>query len=211
MLLWQQHSKSIAAQISLCRIREKNLLKNSLHFLSVVVIVLLLLNLTACGFKLRGQNVLPPSMHFIGIQSATPYGDFESAFKRSLVELGASVARTDSAPVTIHILNKLFFHDVPTIGGSNQARVYNYYYQVTFELRTFQNQVILPVQTVSTSQMLVVNAGTALEANNQLEIIEHEMQLEIIHMIINILNSPELVCPHPCPAPQVRNNQCPPM
>lgn len=162
--------------------------------LKLLLISILSLMLSSCGFHLRGQHVLPPELHCIRLQSLTPYGDFESILRRYLSQLGLIVTRTSCAPITIHILSTNLFHDVPTIGGSNQARVYVYYYQVYFQILDSNQQVLICPKTIVTSGTLIVNAGTALEATNQLEVLRQELQVEATHMIINVLNSPQVSC-----------------
>jgi LPS-assembly lipoprotein len=151
--------------------------------------LILLLILNACGFHPRNQNVLPPHLHCLKIDSNTPYGDFESTLRRSLVKIGVSVRRCGQAPVSVHIIDTLTYQDVPTIGGSNQTRVYVYYYQVTFELLDASGHILLSPRTVKTSETLIINAGTALESTAQLEVLKLQMQKEAAHMIINILNT----------------------
>lgn len=155
-----------------------------------LTIFLLIFALSGCGFHLRGQNVLTPRFHNVAITSATPYDDFESTLRGSLTRLGVNVTRTCPAPTTIHILVAALINDVPTIGGSNQSRIYVYYYSVTFEVLDEQHHQIIPPQTVTASRTIIINAGSALESTGQLGISIHDMQVEASHMIINMLNAP---------------------
>jgi LPS-assembly lipoprotein len=159
-----------------------------------ILLLLLPLFLAGCGFHLRGQNLLPVNFYAIKIESATPFADFESVLRRKLASLGVRVTRCSTAPVILQVTKIQLYNDVPTIGGSNQARVYVYYYQVNFDVLDEQRQAILPNQCVATSKTLIINAGTALESTNQLDILKREMQVEAAHMIVNILNSPKLIC-----------------
>jgi LPS-assembly lipoprotein len=167
------------------------LIASCIHLKRVTLLffLTLLLVLNACGFHPRNQHVLPPSLRCLKIDSNTPYGDFESTLRRSLMKIGVEVKRCGQAPISVHIISTLTYQDVPTIGGSNQARVYVYYYQVTFELLDASHHVLLPPQTVKTSETLIINAGTALESTTQLDVLKLEMQKEAAHMIINILNT----------------------
>lgn len=157
-----------------------------------VIALSITLMLSACGFHLRGQQVLAPHLHCLKLESATPYGDFESILRRTLTRLGVQVTRTNEAPIILHIINASLYQDVPTIGGSNQARVYVYYYQVNFEILDSCRHPLLAAKSVTASETLIVNAGTALESTNQLEVIKLQMYEEASHMMLNILNSPQL-------------------
>lgn len=159
--------------------------KSLLFFLTVLI-------LSGCGFHLRGQNIIPPKLHILKLQSGQVYGDFESTLRNILTQLGVNVVRSGCAPATLHIINISLFQDVPTIGGSNQARVYVYYYRVNFEVFDDAHHLLVPHQCVTTSKSLIINAGTALESTNQRAIMIHDMEVETAHMIINFLNAPNL-------------------
>jgi outer membrane lipopolysaccharide assembly protein LptE/RlpB len=154
-----------------------------------VTALFLVILLCACGFHPRMQNVLPRQFCAIYLESVTPYGDFESVLRRSLAAIGVQVMRCPQAEITLHIISLSIYHDPPTIGGSSQARVYNFYYQVTFAVRDRRNNVILAPQTVTSNATLIMNPGEALESTNQLKVLKYEMQREASHMIINHLNS----------------------
>lgn len=173
-------------------------MKASKKWLALTFIFLMTLGISSCGFHLRGQNVLPPGLRCIQLLSGTPYADFESTLRRSLIRLGIRVTRTESAPVILNIINTSLTQDVPTIGGSNQARVLVFYYQVNFQILDSCHNVLIPPKCITTSETLIVNAGTALESTNQLDILIQQMQIETSHMIINILNSPQVRCVLKC-------------
>lgn len=162
------------------------------RFVGLITALFFILSSTGCGFHLRGQNVLPPRLHYLALVSGTPYGDFETTLRNSLTRIGINVTRCNQAPVTLHILGAGPYCDVPTIGGSNQARIYVYYYAVTFEVFDEQHCQIIPPQTVTATRSIIVNAGTALESTGQLSISIHDMQVETSHMIINMLNAPAM-------------------
>jgi outer membrane lipopolysaccharide assembly protein LptE/RlpB len=145
--------------------------------------------LTGCYFHPRAQHNLCSKFGHIYLESPTPYADFETILRQSLQLVGVQVTRTPGcAPITLHIINTLLVSDYPTIGGSNQSRVYHYYYSVTFEVRQDQC-VLIPTHSISTGNVLIVNAGEALESTHQIDILLEEMQKETAHMIINELNS----------------------
>lgn len=159
----------------------------------VFALLLLTLPLSGCGYHIRKQNVLPPPLYTMYLVSPSIYGEFESTLRNSLQLLGVKIYNHPvPGMIHLHILDYGITYATPTIGGSNQARVLNLYFQVIFELLDGQNQILLPPQTVKTSSSLVINPGEALESTNQLTIQKYEMQKEVCRMMINILNSPRL-------------------
>jgi LPS-assembly lipoprotein len=163
-----------------------------IRFIGLITAIFFILSSAGCGFHLRGQHVLPPQLHYLQLLSGSPYGDFETTLRNSLTLIGVNVTRCNPAPVTLHIMSVALYNDVPTIGGSNQARIYVYYYAVTFEVYDDQHRQMIPPQTVTATRTIIVNAGTALESTGQLSISIHDMQVETSHMIINMLNAPAM-------------------
>lgn len=152
-----------------------------------------MLAVQGCGYHIRKQNILPTPLYTLYLESPNTYGDFESTLRYSLQLLGVKVYNHPVCGVlNFHLIDAALTYATPTIGGSNQARVYNLYYHATFELRDSQNNILLPAQTVKTSTSLVINPGETLESTNQLLVTKYEMQRETCRMIINILNSPRL-------------------
>ncbi len=149
--------------------------------------LLLVILLSACGFHLRNQHVLPASIHCIKITGA-PY-DVESALRRTLEQMNVRVIRRSggNAPYVIHIYHSALYQDVPTIGGSNQARVFVYYFEVTFGVFDGSGHALVAPQKAKTSESLIINAGTALESTAQLELLRMQLHEEIAHMIVNSL------------------------
>ena len=71
-----------------------------------IIIIIISLALTACGFHLRSQNQLPEKLHVIYLASSNPYGPFESTFSQTLRSAGVTVVdAADKAPISLNIIN----------------------------------------------------------------------------------------------------------
>src|SRR5262249_41288116 len=147
-------------------------------------------SLTACAFRLRGQNALPPALQVLYLQTEDPYGQFAIALRNTLRASGVTLVDSpDQARVTLNLSKPALQNRGMTIGGSNQTRVYNVGYSVRYVLMDAQGKPILPPQVLTTNRTLTLSPNQLLESNNQLPFLEQEMQRELINQLFYRLTS----------------------
>jgi len=146
--------------------------------------------LASCGFHLRNQNILPANLRVLYLSSPKPYGEFTSQLRDTLETFNVVIVdHPQQARVTLHIIQSWLSHTTPSIGISNQARIYTFTHHVIFDLRNAKGKVISPAQTVTSSNTLTLNANQLLDTTDQARILANELQRENITKIINRLSS----------------------
>jgi len=161
-----------------------------MKFLKYIILIYILCSLTACGFKLYSKEAIPPQLHTIYLQSNNPYGSLETSLKQTLTTQG--IHFTDSAkhvPIILNISDTNFTHDNSNTVSSSQATVYNFTYDVTFNLLDAHGKKIIKPQTVSATRTLTLNPNEVLDANPEVDTMKQEMERELIFKITNRLNS----------------------
>ena len=156
----------------------------------VLITIAVLCSLTACGFKLYSKTAIPPQLHRIYLQSAHPYESLETSLKQILTMQGINF--TDSpktAPIILNITGISFSHDDSNTVSSSQATVFNFTYNVTFNLLDSHGKAIITPQTVSATRTLTLNPNEVLDANPEVDTTKQEMERELIFKITNHLNS----------------------
>ncbi|MGB6975979.1 MAG: LPS assembly lipoprotein LptE [Gammaproteobacteria bacterium] len=158
-----------------------------------LIAVLTCLCLTACGFELRHQPPLPPSLQTLYLQSSDPYGQFESMLKQTLKLAGVTlVSNPNQAPFILNIQSKNFSTTDVSIGTSSQARVYSLTYEVTYALSNQQGKTLVGPRTVSASGSLTLNPNQLLESNGQQDQMIMQLQRQDIQQIIAQLGSKQV-------------------
>lgn len=162
--------------------------------LLILLLFSALLALTACGFKLRSHaNSLPAELQTLYLNADNPYGPFESSLKQTLRASGVTLTQSpDQAPFTLNTTKPILATSNTTTGNSNETRVYNISYSVTYSLTNQRGSVVLPPQQAITTRSLTLSANQLLESNNQLTMLTREMQREVIAKMFNHLNSQEV-------------------
>ncbi|HVV67794.1 MAG TPA: LPS assembly lipoprotein LptE [Gammaproteobacteria bacterium] len=151
---------------------------------------ILLCSLSACAFKLRNRNELPPQLHVLYLKADDPYGAFESNLRASLQSSGIMLSDTAAeAPVTLHVLKPQLTYAAGTIGTSNQTRIYAVTYKVAMILEDADGKQLLSPMLLSDTRNLVLSANQLIRSNNQLSKLEQEMYRDIISQLFNRLSS----------------------
>lgn len=159
-------------------------------YLKIVFLFGLICLLTACGFQLRSAKQLPPELTYLNIKTSKPYGNFTNLLVKNFRGSGLRVSiNQQSAAINLNILQTSLNQSTPTIGTSNQARVYGYTYIVNFNLTTAKNKILLATQTVSGSGNLILNSNQVLGGNNQLNLLKQQLQQSVVNQIYNRLSS----------------------
>ncbi|KPJ67168.1 MAG: hypothetical protein AMJ43_05810 [Coxiella sp. DG_40] len=158
--------------------------------ISYLLIICLLCSLSACGFKLYSKESLPPQLHTVYLQSDNPYGQFETDLKHSLTAMGINfVDAQTKAPITLKIINAEFSHDNLNTVSSSQATVYNFTYDVIFNLMDSRSKSIISPQTIQSNRTLTLSPNEVIDANPEVDTMKQEMQRELIFKILNCLSS----------------------
>jgi LPS-assembly lipoprotein len=110
----------------------------------------LLLLLSACGFRLRGNVVVPPQMQETYIKGAAAFSDLGIELKKALERSGAKVvAGPGVASAQLNIASEQLKRRVLSVDKDGRASEYELTYEVMFELRDNAEKVLVPMQTIS--------------------------------------------------------------
>ncbi|MDT8383262.1 MAG: hypothetical protein RRB22_02505, partial [Gammaproteobacteria bacterium] len=109
---------------------------------SALLLLLLLLSISACGFHLRGSVQLPPALSVLALLDAAPATDIAPELGRGLK--GAGVRLDASAPMQLQIRAEQYGKRVLSVDASGRAQEYGLSYTVRFSLRTADGVLWLP-------------------------------------------------------------------
>jgi len=154
----------------------------------MIILVILTLCLSGCGFTLRNAQSLPPQLQTMYYQIDNPYGDFELLLKRSLISSKITLLPNPSklAP-TIHVSAEDVPPSTTTSVSSSSARLYTLTYKVVISINDAQGKIVVPPQTISVSRNLSLQPNEMIENASQVVIIKKEMMQELIVNIFNVL------------------------
>ncbi len=161
-------------------------------FLVFILSTLILCSLTACAFKLRGQNELPQGLRVMYLATDNPYGTFELNVRKTLRSSGITLVDSpEQANVILRLGKPDLSSNQGTVGNSNQSRIYNVLYTDTFSVEDTKGKTLI-MGWLRASRNLTLSANQLIESNNQLPLLEQEMQRDLISQLFNQLTSEQL-------------------
>lgn len=98
-----------------------------------LIIGLCLLSLTACGFQLRGNYQLPPTLQHVAID-APQFSEFAEHAKQRFELAGATVVAAGDNLTRIEILNDDLSRRTLSLSASGQVAEYELIYKVSYVL-----------------------------------------------------------------------------
>jgi LPS-assembly lipoprotein len=117
----------------------------------LVLIALLILGSSGCGFKLRGLAPLPPAMERVELQGVRSYSDVGLMLRQLLEANGADVVDANGNPSTrVVIHNVRRRRDVVALGEAGKAREFQLIFEIDFSAKTGAGEPLIERRTVST-------------------------------------------------------------
>jgi len=140
-------------------------------------LIIVCLALSACGFQLRGEASLPQAMNDTWLD--TP--DDNTAFVRELSLLlranGVSISSTQQpGAAQLRILSERMRRDALTISGRARVREFVLGFEVDFELRDPDGEVLIERETLRMSRDYSFDEQEILAATREEEFLRDEMR-----------------------------------
>ena len=148
------------------------------------------LALTQCGFHLRGEQMVPPQMHLLYLESPNPYDPFIVQLRNRLKSMKVEMtSMPQQAPLILQILNVAFTQRLTSMSANTQVRTFVISYDVSFQLVNARGQVIYGPIIVASSISYSTSDTQLLGDAQQLDLKKKHMLQDIIMKIFNHINS----------------------
>jgi LPS-assembly lipoprotein len=158
-------------------------------------LLLLVLYITGCGFKLRGMTDMPPWLNNIAIVVQDANRDLGTLLKDQFQAYGVQIIPDPTkADYLLIIKNDVNQQQITSISASTTPRQYQLTYTVRYSLVKVANKSSTEVSapattsTVSVSRQLTVNNDRILGSDSEGLMTYAEMRREAVMQIINRLS-----------------------
>ncbi len=136
----------------------------------------LLMLLSACGFRLRGDVVLPPVLQDTYIDSKAPYTGVSRALRVQLERSDVNVLETrDQASAVLKIVSERSENRVLSVGSRGKATEYELYNDAVFSLSDASGKELIAPQTVRVTRDMVFDQNQLLGKLSEADSIHAEM------------------------------------
>ncbi len=145
--------------------------------------------LSACGFHLEKQQVLPSRLHSIHVE-ADHFDALTRRLESSLSAAGATVmSNGKNADITLKITQENRSQEAQTIGASQQSREYALRYTVTFILTNREGKLLAGPLMAHNQRTQVLQSSQILGATSQTDDLYNDMLNEVVKQIMDQLGS----------------------
>jgi LPS-assembly lipoprotein len=152
--------------------------------------IVLALALSACGFHLRNELVLPSDTAPVRVTSVDRYSPLADSLTQSVKRAGAQIAESDDENATVLDLLSERWGDTPnSVDQFGRALEFSLRYAVVFELRRADGTKLVPRQAVELSRDYISNPTNAIGTEGEREVLVKEMRREMAASIIRRLGA----------------------
>jgi LPS-assembly lipoprotein len=147
-------------------------------------------SLAGCGFHIRKEAQLPPSMQRVHIVIADTSSVLAKDLAKALPRSGAQVVDADGPGVAVmKFTANTFSNDVLSVGGNARANEYSLRYHVEFEVTDAAGTALLPKQTIELSREYTFDASQALGVAAENDMLTKELQRDMVDTILRRLQA----------------------
>lgn len=141
--------------------------------------------LSACGFHLRGEAVLPPTMHRVYVESSDLFSPLKTNVEAALTRSGAKVENAPGEGIAEVKLGAVSLAPVVRSVNSN-ARVseFTMLYHVELEISDSAGKTLLQKQVIEQQRVFTFDQTQAIGTGAEQDIIKKEMERDMTQAIL---------------------------
>ena len=161
-----------------------------MNFHRLLVALLLTSLLAACGFHLRDEARLPPSMQLLAIEGADALSPLGRDLRKALERAGVQVTETSaSGAAVLRIGSNQFRTDVLSVGGNARANEYRIRYHVEFDVVDATGFPLLARQTIELSRDFTFDVSQSLGVAAEQDLLTGELQRDMVQAVLRRLEA----------------------
>ena len=153
--------------------------------IGLIAVLMLVIGLNACGFKLRGSGALRPEMQQVYITEEYLESNFGRKLNQALQARGATVVTNkEQATGILELTEPENNRRLLSVNTLAQARDYLLALTVKLTLKDTQGKAVLSNQKVEVRRELVADPGNVLGSDQEAQRLFAEMEQELVQAIL---------------------------
>jgi LPS-assembly lipoprotein len=149
------------------------------------VVAVLTLMLAACGFKMRGEANLPPTLQRVHVQIADQFSPLKRDLEAALARAGAQVADKSADGVAeITLANVSLAPVVRSVGATAFVNEFSMIYHVELAIADGAGKSLLPLQVIEHSREFTFDQSQAIGTNVEQDEIKKEMERDMVQTVM---------------------------
>lgn len=155
-----------------------------------VLMLILAVGLSGCGFQLRGQIDLPDSMRVITVTSPDDTTDFVRELSAQLRANGVQLAKGGAPKASVlRVTQERTYREALTISQDARVREYVLYLEVRFDFLDAEARPIIQNEVIRLSRDYSFNDQAILGSSREEELLAEDLARAMAFMIVRQLAS----------------------
>lgn len=146
---------------------------------TIVLLLLTSLLLGGCGFRLRGELLLPQDLGPLAVVSADPNSPLAHGLRRDLARAGVELAAADAAAAQLRILVEQWESRPLSVDAFVAVREYRLRHIVQFELVDAAGERRIAPQTIELDRETIYEPAEAFGNPGEQEILQDELRRDM--------------------------------
>jgi LPS-assembly lipoprotein len=156
----------------------------------LLLALLLISLLSACGFHLRDEARVPASMQLLAIEGADALSPLGRDLRKALERTGVQIAEVSTpGAAVLRIGSNQFRTDVLSVGGNARANEYTIRYHVEFDVVDAAGFPLLARQTVELSRDFTFDVTQSLGVAAEQDLLTTELQRDMVQAVLRRLEA----------------------
>lgn len=168
----------------------------------LLLLAILMLGLTACGFHLRSALRLPPDLGPVRVVAPDPYSPIADELSVALERAGATAAPegAKAGVATLRIHTEKWASIPISVDQFGRAQEYSLRYAVVFSLDKADGRNLVPQQVVELARDYISVPTRSTGTEGERELLSREMQKDMVASILRRIDAASRV-PAPTDTP----------
>ncbi len=155
----------------------------------LIISSMILVLLSACGFKLQTRAELPPEMQQTRLEVQSPYSSFARRLEILLEQNGAQIVQSGKNAAILEVPQNRTRKEIQSIGDNARVREFLIRHTVQFRLLDSGGKELIPLQTLEQSRVYEFNEQDILAAEREDEFLRNELADGLARMVVRRLGT----------------------
>ena len=155
----------------------------------LIISSMVLVLLSACGFKLQTRAELPPEMQQTRLEIQSPYSPFARRLEILLEQNGALIVQSGGNAAILEVPQNRARKEIQSIGDNARVREFLIRHTVQFRLLDSGGKELIPLQTLEQSRVYEFNEQDILAAEREDEFLRNDLADSLARMVVRRLGT----------------------
>ncbi len=156
---------------------------NAVRWVWVFAVILL----TACGFKLRGEQPLPAELSVLRVQVADTFSPLQHNLEQALARGGARAPAADEISAVLRIDGNQMTRWPLTVGSAGRVQEYSMRYELSLQLISATGEVVMPKQSLQLERSYQFATVRAQGTPGEEDVVREELERDMVQAILRRL------------------------